>query len=57
MDASIVATHMMLEIVSFNLGTTWIGFFDPNKVKEVYNLPENYEVIALLPVGYKEDLT
>lgn len=53
MDASIVATHMMLEIENLGLGTTWIGSFDPNKIKEVYNIPEHYEVVALLPVGYK----
>ena len=51
-DASIVATHMMLEIQDLGLGTTWIGSFDPEKVREVYKIPENLEIIALLPVGY-----
>lgn len=54
-DASIVATHMMLEIENLGLGTTWIGAFDPKKVKEIYNIPDNYEVVALLPVGYKSE--
>lgn len=54
-DASIVTTHMMLEIVSLGLGTTWIGAFDPNKVREVYNIPMNYEIVALLPVGYPSE--
>lgn len=51
-DASIVATHMMLEIQSLGLGTTWIGYFDPDKVRESYNIPENFEIVALMPVGY-----
>ncbi len=51
-DASIVTTHMMLEIASLGLGTTWIGSFDPEKVKKVYQIPEQYEIVALLPVGY-----
>lgn len=51
-DASIVTTHMMLEIADLGLGTTWIGSFDPEKVKETYKIPENYEVVALLPIGY-----
>ena len=51
-DASIVATHMMLEIQDLGLGTTWIGSFDPEKVREVYKIPENLEIISLMPVGY-----
>lgn len=51
-DASIVATHMMFEIQDLGLGTTWIGSFDPEKVREIYKIPENLEIIALLPVGY-----
>lgn len=54
-DGSIVTTQMMLEIQAIGLGTTWIGAFDPAKVREVYNVPENYEVVALLPVGYPSD--
>ena len=51
-DASIVATHMMLEIQDLGLGTTWIGSFDPEKVREIYKIPENLEIISLMPVGY-----
>ena len=38
-DASIVATHMMFEIQDLGLGTTWIGSFDPEKVREIYKIP------------------
>lgn len=51
-DTSIVTTQMMLEIQNLGLGTTWIGAFDPIKVRSAYNIPENYEIVALLPVGY-----
>lgn len=51
-DASIVTTHMMMEIVDLGLGTTWIGAFDPEKVRTVYNIPNNYEIISILSVGY-----
>lgn len=54
-DASIAATHMMLEIQELGLGTTWIGYFDPNKVREVYKIPENLEIVAILPVGYPSE--
>ena len=51
-DASIVTTHMMLEAYSLGLGTTWIGAFNPDMVRKVYNIPDNFEIVALLPIGY-----
>ena len=54
-DASIVTTHMMLEVANLGLGATWVGSFDPIKVHEVYNVPENYEIAAFLPVGYPSE--
>lgn len=51
-DASIVTTHMMLEIQDLGLGSTWIGAFDPAKVREAYNIPENFEIISILAIGY-----
>ena len=42
----------MLEIVNQGLGATWVGSFDPDKVRNLLNIPENYEIVALLPTGY-----
>lgn len=54
-DASIVTTHMMLEAQNLGLGTTWVGSFAPDKLKEVYEFPENLEPVAILPIGYPAD--
>ena len=54
-DACIVATHMMLEIQALGLGTTWVGFFDEPKVKELFPDMKDYDLIALFPVGYPAD--
>lgn len=51
-DASIVTTHMMLAAQDLGLGTTWVMAFNPKKVEECFNIPDNLEVIALLPTGY-----
>lgn len=51
-DASIVATHMMLEITDLGLATTWVGHFDEPKLKEVMPELKDYELIAIFPVGY-----
>lgn len=34
-DATIVATHMMLEAASIDLGTVWISYFDKTKAREL----------------------
>ena len=54
-DASIVATHIMLAIQDEGLATTWIGNFSPEKIKEVFPMMESYHLIAIFPVGYPEE--
>ena len=51
-DASIVTTHMMLMAHNIGVGTCWVMHFDPFKMKETFNIPENFEPVALLVMGY-----
>lgn len=51
-DASIVATQMMLEIHDLGLGTTWVGHFNAPKLKELCPEMADYELIAIFPIGY-----
>lgn len=51
-DASIVTTQMMLEATNIGLGTTWVGLFDPETTRQVFELPENIVPVAFLPTGY-----
>lgn len=55
MDATIVATHMLLESTNIGLNSVWVEMFDKEKTKELFNLEENVEPICLIPIGYKED--
>ena len=55
MDATIVATHMILEATNIGLNSVWVEMFDKKKTKELFNLEENIEPICLIPIGYKED--
>ncbi|MGN0521237.1 MAG: nitroreductase family protein [Eubacterium sp.] len=54
-DASIVTTHMMMEAQQLGLGTTWVMSFKPQPVREIYSIPDNLEILALLPTGYPAD--
>lgn len=51
-DAAIVATHIMLEVQNLGLGTTWVGHFDPEKLKGQFPKMKDYEIVALFPIGY-----
>ena len=51
-DASIAATHMMLEAWEQGVGSCWVGYFNAQEVAKVLGLPENVTVSALLPMGY-----
>ncbi len=55
MDASIVATFMMLEATNIGVDNVWVRLFDKNKVKELFNLKEELEPVCLIPLGYKKD--
>ena len=52
MDATIVAVHMMLEATSLGLGTAWISYFDEAKARELLHLPEDWQPVCMLYVGY-----
>ena len=54
-DASIVATHIMLAVHDAGLGSTWVGFFDEPKVKELFPEMKDYDLVALFPIGYPAD--
>lgn len=56
MDATIVATHMMLCATSLGVDNIWIEMFDANILKEEFDLPDNLVPVCLLPLGYKAKL-
>ena len=55
MDASIVATHMMLEAWELGVGSVWVRLFDSRQVAAAFKLPSNIKPICLLPIGYAAD--
>lgn len=56
-DATIVATHLALAAYNEGVDGCWLNFFDPAKAKELFNLPENEEVVMLLDLGYGKEGT
>ena len=46
-DASIVATQMMLQAADLGIGTCWIGHFDPLRIKALLNIPDHIVPVAM----------
>lgn len=52
-DATIVATQMVLEAEDLGLGSVYIGAFDPEIVTKNFEIPEKNKIAMLLFMGYK----
>jgi len=55
-DLAIAVDHMTLQAVELGLGSCWIGAFSQEDVKGILNIPDNYKVVTLLPIGYPKGL-
>ena len=52
MDGAIAMSYMTLEAVSLGMQFCWLGWFETDKVRALLNIPEEYVVIAVAPLGY-----
>jgi len=51
-DVTIAFTHLVLAARAEGLGTCWIGAFQNEAVKKLLNVPEEFNVVAITPLGY-----
>jgi len=54
-DLMIAMEHLILEATELGYGTCWIGAFNEDRVKEILEIPEEYRVVALTPVGVPDE--
>ncbi len=54
-DASIVATYLMLAAENEGLATLWVGSFDPKQLGGILPGSDGYELVAMINVGYPAD--
>jgi nitroreductase len=55
MDVSIAFTHLILAARAEGLGTCWIGAFDNKALKQLLKLPDEWNVVAVTPLGYPNE--
>ena len=53
MKAGHAAQNVYLQVVALDLGTVVIGASRDDRVKEILNLPENEQLLYIMPVGRK----
>ena len=51
-DVALAVENMVLTAVSLGLGTCCVGSFNEKDVKTTLKIPENFEVLVMLAVGY-----
>jgi nitroreductase len=54
-DVAIAMDHLILAATDAGLGTCWIAAFDATAARELLNLPDDVEPIAVTPLGYPAD--
>lgn len=54
-DVAASIENLMLLAYSEDLGSCWVGDFNPKKIAEILNLPDNLKPIVIVPVGYSDE--
>ncbi len=55
-DATIAATFAQLATVAAGMASTWIGYFDEQKLTSLLDLAAGLKPIAMLSIGYPAEL-
>jgi len=53
-DLGLATQNLCLAAHDVGLGTVIVGLFDHDRVGEIIKLPEEHEVLVLIPVGYPD---
>ena len=54
-DLAIAIENMVLTAWDLGIGSCWIGAYNEQKVKELFNVPRNLRVMSLLTLGYPDE--
>ncbi|MBW1992888.1 MAG: nitroreductase family protein [Deltaproteobacteria bacterium] len=51
-DLGLANQTLCLAAENFGLGTVVVGLFDHDRAKEILKVPDGYELVTLIPMGY-----
>ena len=55
-DTSVAITFALLAVTEVGLGAVWVGAFKQKRVVEVMQLPEGQIPVAVVPIGYADEV-
>jgi len=53
-DVVIAIDHLILTARNYGVGSCWIGAFHPEPIKKLLSIPDNIDVLMVVPLGYPE---
>lgn len=53
-DIGIAGEHLVLAAQERGLGTCWIGWFNPRRVRKFFRIPRAYKPVVVIAMGYPE---
>lgn len=54
-NVAIAADHMILAATDEGLGTCWVAWFDAEKVKTLLDIPADFDVPVIVPLGFADE--
>ncbi len=55
LDSAIGLTHLMLAARVEGVGCCWIGLFDNDAIRDLLDIPPDWNVAAVMPMGYPKE--
>jgi nitroreductase len=53
-DVALAMQNLVLAATALGLGTVHLGLFDSKKAASILEIPDNYQVVEMTPLGYPE---
>ena len=54
-DTGAAVENILLGVVHYGLGACWMANINRNQIKELLNIPDNYEIKQLISLGYPDE--
>src|SRR6056297_2788387 len=54
-DIGAAAQNIMLQAEEYDIGCCWIGSLNRDKVREIVNVPQAYELDTIIALGYRDE--
>jgi len=54
-DVGAAVENILLGAVSFGIGTCWMAAINYKKIKELFEIPEHYDLKQVISLGYPDE--